>query len=132
MNAAYAWLALPREERPHSAALARQFGDAFARLLAPMAPHAAEELWEKLGHSKSVFLSGWPEVDAAGLRRESFELVVQINGKVRARLAARAEASEGEVRALAMADERTRPWLAGKTIRKAVYVPGKLLNIVAT
>ncbi len=132
MNSAYAWWALPPSERPASSALGRHVAERFTQLLAPMAPHVAEELWEKLGHSQSVFHSAWPAADPRALVRATFELVVQINGKVRARMPARTGASEEDIRALALADDRCRPWLEGKTVKKAVYIQGKLLNIVAS
>ena len=131
MNAAYAWSALPAAERPQAAAVSRHFAERFAQLLAPMAPHMAEELWRRLGHRGSVFLSGWPQADPRALAREVFELVVQVNGKVRARVEAATSASEAEVRELALGHPQVQPWVKGKAVRKVVYVKGKLVSIVA-
>jgi leucyl-tRNA synthetase len=132
MNAAYAWWALPESERPATAELSRHVAERFSGLLAPMAPHVAEELWRKIGHTESVFRSRWPEPDARALKADTFELVVQINGKVRARIPTLSGATEEQVRATALADPACLPWLEGKDVRKAVYVPGKLLNLVVS
>jgi leucyl-tRNA synthetase len=100
-------------------------------LIAPFAPHIAEELWERLGHERSVHLERYLEPDERALSVEEVTLVVQVNGKVRARIAAAASVSEDEALALAFADPNVRAHLDGKELRKHVYVPGKLLNFVA-
>jgi leucyl-tRNA synthetase len=100
-------------------------------LIAPFAPHIAEELWERLGHETSVHLEHYPEPDARALAVDEIMLVVQVNGKVRARIPAPAGVSEDEALALALADPNVRAHLNGKELRKRVYVPDKLLNLVA-
>ncbi|MGA9943805.1 MAG: leucine--tRNA ligase [Candidatus Cybelea sp.] len=100
-------------------------------LIAPFAPHIAEELWERLGHERSVHLERYLEPDELALAVEEVTLVVQVNGKVRARIASAAGVSEDEALALALADPNVRAHLDGKELRKHVYVPGKLLNLVA-
>ncbi|HXO16868.1 MAG TPA: class I tRNA ligase family protein, partial [Candidatus Dormibacteraeota bacterium] len=100
-------------------------------VIAPFAPHIAEELWERLGHSTSVHLERYLEPDERALVTEEITLVVQVNGKVRARIAAGAGVSEDEAVALAMADPNVRSHLDGKELRKRIYVPDKLLNLVA-
>lgn len=100
-------------------------------LIAPFAPHIAEELWERLGHQRSVHLERYLEPDERALAVEEVTLVVQVNGKVRARIAAAAGVSEDEALALALADPNVRAYLDGKELRKHVYVAGKLLNLVA-
>ncbi|MFZ0031949.1 MAG: leucine--tRNA ligase [Candidatus Cybelea sp.] len=100
-------------------------------LIAPFAPHIAEELWERLGHERSVHLERYLEPDERALAVEEITLVVQVNGKVRARIASAAGVSEDEALALALADPNVRAHLDGKELRKHVYVPGKLLNLVA-
>ena len=100
-------------------------------LLAPFAPHIAEELWERLGHEQSVHLERYLEPDERALVVDEITLVVQVNGKVRARVAAPAGVSEDAAVELALAEPNVRTHLDGKEIRKRVYVPDKLLNFVA-
>jgi leucyl-tRNA synthetase len=99
-------------------------------VLAPFAPHIADELWERLGHSTSVHLERYLEPDESALATDQITLVVQINGKVRARVTAQPGISEDGAVALAMAEANVRAQLDGKKIRKRVYVPDKLLNLV--
>ena len=99
-----------------------------ARLLAPLAPHLAEELWELLGN-KNVFDSGWPEHDEAALVRDQVEYVIQVNGKLRGRLSLAAGLSADEVYPLVLSDGQVGKWLEGKTVVKKVFVPDKLVNI---
>ncbi len=100
-------------------------------LIAPFAPHIAEELWERLGNETSVHLQRYPEPDARALTVEEITLVVQVNGKVRARIPAPAGVGEEEALALALADPNVRAHIDGKELRKRIYVPDKLLNLVA-
>ena len=100
-------------------------------LIAPFAPHIAEELWERLGHDTSVHLERYLEPDASVLSVDEITLVVQVNGKVRARIAAAAGVSEDEAVALALAEPNVRAYLGGKEFQKSIYVPDKLLNLVA-
>ncbi|MDP9110996.1 MAG: leucine--tRNA ligase [Candidatus Eremiobacteraeota bacterium] len=99
-------------------------------LLAPYAPHIADELWSRLGHASSVHLERMIEPDEAALARDEITLVVQINGKIRARIPAAPEIGEPEALALALADSNVQAQMTGKAIRKQIYVPGKLLNLV--
>jgi leucyl-tRNA synthetase len=99
-------------------------------LLAPFAPHVAEEFWSMLGHDTSVHLERVVEPDDAALALEEITLVVQINGKIRARIAAQPGISEEEAVALALADGRVRENLDGKQVRKRIYVQDKLVNLV--
>jgi leucyl-tRNA synthetase len=108
----------------------RESVDRLLVLLAPMAPFVAEELWERTGHRGSIFAQPIPTHDAAAVRRESFTLIVQILGKVRARIEVPVGAAEADVRALALADANVRQHLGGTDPAKIIYVPGKLLNIV--
>jgi leucyl-tRNA synthetase len=98
-------------------------------LIQPYAPHAAEELWERLGHER-LWEQPWPEADPAMLERETFELVIQVNGKVRDRVEVPADASEEELVAQAKASPRVQGYLDGNEIRKEIVVPGKLVNLV--
>ncbi|HYL28168.1 MAG TPA: class I tRNA ligase family protein, partial [Candidatus Nitrosotalea sp.] len=100
-------------------------------LIAPFAPHIAEELWERLGHETSVHLQRYLEPDESVLAVDEITLVVQVNGKVRARMPARTGITEDAALELALADPNVRAHLDGKEIRKRIYVPDKLLNLVA-
>ncbi len=100
-------------------------------LIAPFAPHIAEELWERLGHTTSVHLERYLEPDSSVLAVDEITLVVQVNGKVRARIAAPTGVTEETAVELAMADANVRAHLDGKELRKRVYVTDKLLNFVA-
>jgi leucyl-tRNA synthetase len=115
--------------RDPSAPGARFAAETAVSLIQPYAPHIAEELWESLGHSR-LWEQPWPAADEAQLRRETFELVIQVNGRVRDRVQASIEESEDELVARAKASERVQAQLDGKEIRQAIVVPGKLVNLV--
>lgn len=99
-------------------------------IMAPFAPHFAEELWMHLGHAGSVHKEAWPKFDEAALVLDEVELVVQINGKVRDRLVVPTSADAKTVEAIAMASEKIQGLVEGKNIVKIIAVPGKLVNIV--
>ncbi len=113
------------------AKLPREVAEPFVLMIAPLAPHVAEELWRMLGHEETVAYQGWPSYDPAQLVESTVEIVVQVLGKVRGRITVAADAGEDTVREAALADARIAGFVEGKTIRKVIYVPGKLLNIVA-
>jgi leucyl-tRNA synthetase len=98
--------------------------------LSPFAPHLAEELWERLGHAPSVADVAWPTYDPALCVDAEVEIAVQVNGKVRGRITLAREADEATARALALADAGAKPHLEGKTVRKVVYVPGRIVNLI--
>ena len=99
-------------------------------LLAPYAPHIAEELWARLGHTTSVHLERMVQPDATALAVDEITLVVQVNGKVRARITAQPGISEDDAFALALSDTHVQSQIDGKEVRKRIYVPGKLVNLV--
>jgi leucyl-tRNA synthetase len=99
-------------------------------LLAPFAPHLAEELWERLGHAGSIFDSRWPAFDPAKATADTVEFVVQVNGKLRARIPMPRGLSEHQARDAAIADDNVRRFVDGKEVRKVVFVPDRLVNIV--
>jgi leucyl-tRNA synthetase len=105
--------------------------DIYLRMAAPVVPFIAEELWERLGKSGSIHTQSWPEVDETALEQEEITLVVQVNGKLRDRLTLPADVAEDEARERALASDGAQRFLADKTVRKVVYVPGRLVNIVA-
>jgi len=99
-------------------------------MVAPYAPHLAEELWSLFGHERSIFTAAWPAFDERLAAAGDVEVVVQVNGKVRGRVTVGRGASEAEVVALAMQDESVRKFVDGKQLRKTVYVQDRLLNLV--
>ena len=119
VNAATGW-----DRRPHAVL------EPFLLLLAPFAPHVAEELWQKLGHTTSLAYEPWPSFDPALLVEDTVEIAVQVNGKVRGRVRIPAGADQATALAAAKADAAVKPHLEGKAIRKEIVVPGKLVNIV--
>ncbi len=98
--------------------------------VAPFAPHITEELWHELGASMSVHVDTWPPYDEKYLTSEAMTIVVQVNGRLRAQFAIETNATEAAVVAEAKSDEHVQQYLNGRTIKKAVYVPGKLVNLV--
>ena len=107
-----------------------QLAQAYARLLAPFAPHLAEELHAWFGGAGSVYDAGWPSWDEAALVQEEIELVLQVNGKVRGKINVPAQADEAQLREWALSNERVQSYIEGKPLRKVVVVPGKLVNVV--
>jgi leucyl-tRNA synthetase len=105
--------------------------ETYVLMLAPMAPYLGEELWRALGHATSIHLEAWPKFNPELTRDETVTIIVQINGKVRDRLQVPADAPEDEVRGLALASESVNRNLNGKSPKKVIYVPGKLVSIVA-
>jgi leucyl-tRNA synthetase len=104
--------------------------DIYLRMLAPIAPHIAEELWARLGKPNSIHTQPWPELDEAAAAEEEITLVVQVNGKVRDRIVVPVGTGEAEARALALASPAVQKHLDYKEPRKVILVPGKLVNIV--
>lgn len=104
--------------------------DILVHVLAPFVPHLAEELWAALGHETSVHLETWPQYDESALVQDEVEMVVQINGKVREHITVDVALSKEEVAEQALADARVQALIAGKTVRKTIVVPKKLINFV--
>ncbi|KAB2329314.1 leucine--tRNA ligase [Bacillus mesophilum] len=107
------------------------YAEGFVKMLSPIAPHIAEELWAKLGHSGTVTYESWPAFDEAKLTDDEVEIVVQVNGKVKAKLMVPADAQKDILEQIAMEDDKVKEQIEGKTVRKVIAVPGKLVNIVA-
>jgi leucyl-tRNA synthetase len=99
-------------------------------LLAPLAPHLAEELWQLLGHGKTLAYEPWPAFDPEAVREDTVEIPVQIGGKLRARISVPNGAGQEVMEQAARADERIAELLAGKTVAKVVVVPGRMVNFV--
>ncbi|GAB4072714.1 leucine--tRNA ligase [Barrientosiimonas marina] len=105
--------------------------EGFVKMLSPVAPHVSEELWELLGHTETITYENWPAYDPAKLVEDEVEIVIQIMGKVRAKMNVAKDISQEELEKQALANERIQEQLEGKTVRKVIVVPGKLVNIVA-
>jgi leucyl-tRNA synthetase len=108
----------------------RELAEALVLMLAPMAPHIAEELWKRLGHPDSLVHGPFPVVDEKYLIEDTVEYPIQVNGKVRSRVTVAAGASKDDVEALALAEEKIAALLDGDEPRKVIVVPGKLVNVV--
>jgi leucyl-tRNA synthetase len=118
-NAAYKWPSMPRAA-----------AETLVLLLSPLAPHLAEELWQRLGHGESLAYHAWPVADPALLKADVLEIPVQVNGKVRAKISVPAEAQEAEVIEIAKADSNVGKHLAGQNVKRAIYVRGRIVNFV--
>jgi leucyl-tRNA synthetase len=105
--------------------------EAVVLMMSPMTPHISHALWKALGHDTPVVDQRWPSVDEAALELDTVELVVQVNGKLRGRVAVPADAARDVIEEVALADENVQRFVAGKEIRKVIVVPGRLVNIVA-
>jgi leucyl-tRNA synthetase len=114
----------------HSAAI-REALETAVLVLSPIAPHICQELWLHLGHTDLVIDASWPQVDKTALVKDTLLYVVQVNGKVRAKLEVSASMAKEELEAMALADERVQSFTEGKTVRKVIVVPNKLVSIVA-
>ena len=99
-------------------------------LIAPFAPHLAEELWSLSDGNSSIHNQKWPEYNSKFIKEEKFQLIIQINGRVRDKMEVLADISEDEAKELVLEREKVKPWLGGKEIKKIIFVPGKLINIV--
>ena len=102
----------------------------FVLCLAPFAPHIAEELWQRLGETQSIVFAEWPEFDEAKTVRQTIEFVVQVCSKIRARLQIKLDASEDEVKQIVLDNEQVKKYVGGKAIKKIIFVPNKLINII--
>lgn len=129
-NVAIAALIEFNNELVGKGAVPRPVAIAVSLLLAPLAPHIAEELWQKLGHTQSLAYEKWPTYDPALLVESTVEYPVQVNGKLRGKIVVPADADEAAIQAAALADEKVKAAIAGKDVKKAILVKGKLLNLV--
>jgi leucyl-tRNA synthetase len=118
-----------RQDAPTQHAL-REAAEVSALLLSPFTPHIAEDLWQQLGHPDSILHQPWPSYDPMLTQEDEITIVIQVNGRVRSRLTAPAAIAEDDLREAALRHERIQEWIAGKTIRKVVVVPQKLVNVV--
>jgi len=113
-------------------AAAREGWEALVRLIAPVTPHIAQALWQALGHDENILQATWPEVDEAARVQQTITVVVQVNGKVRGRIEAAPGTDRDAMQRQALAEENVHRFVEGKTIRKVIVVPDKLINIVVS
>lgn len=109
----------------------KDFAEGFVKLISPVTPHLAEELWSRLGHTESISYEPWPTYDESKLVEDEVEIVIQVMGKVRAKMMVPKDASKEELETMALENEKIQEWIENKTVRKVIVVPGKLVNIVA-
>lgn len=118
-------------EAPQDYAVRGEALEAAVLLLAPIVPHICQQLWQELGHQQAVIDAPWPSHNEAALARSSIDIVVQVNGKVRARMTVDADSDQESLQQQALADDNVQRFIDGKTVRKIVVVPNKLVNVVA-
>ena len=111
-------------------AVYREALEAIVLMLAPILPHVCHAMWQRLGKNQAVYETQWPSVDHSALKKDSIDLVVQVNGKKRATIHLAAEAVEKQIESAALEDENVRKFIEGKNIAKVIVVPGRLVNIV--
>ena len=102
----------------------------FVKILAPFAPHVAEEMWQRLGHRSSITYAPWPAFDEAKLARDTIKIAVQISGKTRGEIEVPADADQAAVLHAAKSDDKIAALIAGKPIKREIYVKGRLVNLV--
>ncbi len=107
-----------------------EYAEGFVKMLAPMVPHVAEELWQILGHDETLSYKEWPTYDESKLVDDEVEIAVQVLGKVRAKIVVAKDASKEEIEKVALADDKVQEYMAGKDLVKIIVIPGKLVNIV--
>jgi leucyl-tRNA synthetase len=118
------------DRSPQGRAVLQEALEIVVLALSPVVPHACHSLWRELGHATAVVDERWPVADPRALERDTIEVVVQVNGKLRGRVTVPADADAGQVRAAAEADAGVQRYVEGRPVRKFVYVPGKLANLV--
>jgi leucyl-tRNA synthetase len=118
------------DRSPQGRAIVQETLELVAQMLAPIVPHVCHVLWHELGHPDPLIDRAWPKADPQALVQDTIEIVIQVNGKLRGRVAVPAGADRAQMEAAALADAQVQKWIEGKPIRKVIAVPGKLVNIV--
>ncbi len=99
-------------------------------LLSPIVPHITDALWKELGHEEPLIDAAWPKSDPEALEQNEVEMVIQVNGKLRSKVTVAKSADKKQIEDLALADEKIQQHIEGKTVRKTIVIPGRLVNIV--
>ena len=118
------------DDSANGRAIRQEALEAVVLMLSPVVPHVCQKLWENLGHEGDIVVAKWPEVDESALVQDCLEMVIQVNGKLRSKLSVQVSASNDEIEKMALADDKIQSYIDGKTIRKVIVVPKKLINIV--
>lgn len=118
------------DSSPEGRAVVQEALDSIVLLLAPIVPHICHNLWAQLGHSEPLLVASWPATDEKALAQDLIEIVVQVNGKLRGRISVAVDADDDAVREQAFNDENVQRFIAGKEVRKAIVVPGRLVSFV--
>ncbi|MGE5185545.1 MAG: leucine--tRNA ligase, partial [Acidobacteriota bacterium] len=129
-NTAIAEMMVFVNEATKATSIPRAWFEMFVKILSPFAPHLAEELWQRLGHTQSIAYEPWPAHDEAKLARDTMVIAVQVSGKLRSQIEVPLDASEAAILAAAKADDKVQAFLAGKAIKREIYVKGRLVNLV--
>ncbi|MBW2193443.1 MAG: leucine--tRNA ligase, partial [Deltaproteobacteria bacterium] len=120
----------PEDQAPEKSGVMKFALESVVRLLSPIVPHFAEELWEVMGHNTSILLEPWPSYEASALVEDDLLIVVQVNGKLRSRFNVSADADDDTLREMALSDARVQKFMEGKPAKKVIVVKNKLVNIV--
>jgi leucyl-tRNA synthetase len=129
-NTAIAEMMVFVNEATKATAIPRAWFEMFVKILSSFAPHVAEELWQRLGHTRTIAYEPWPAHDEAKLARDVMVIAVQVGGKLRGQIEVAPDASEPDILAAAQADAKVQSCIAGKPVKKAIYVKGRLVNLV--
>ena len=108
----------------------RAYAEGFVKMISCITPHVGEEIWQLLGHEDTIAFEAWPTYDESKCAEQTFEIALQVNGKIRNRINVAADIDAAAALAAAKADEKVAPLLEGMQIVKELYVPGKLVNLV--
>ncbi|WP_020007458.1 leucine--tRNA ligase [Salinicoccus albus] len=111
--------------------VSKEYSEGFVKMLSPVAPHIAEEIWYKFGNEETITYAPWPQYDEAMIVEDEIEIVIQVNGKLKEKMNAPADASKDDLERIAIETDKVQETIADKTIKKIIVVPGKLVNIVA-
>jgi leucyl-tRNA synthetase len=129
-NTAIAEMMMFVNEATRATSVPRAWFEMFVKILSPFAPHLGEELWQRLGHTHTIAFEPWPAYEEAKLARDVMQIAVQVSGKLRGQIEVAPDASEADILATAQADAKVQTFVAGKPVKKAIYVKGRLVNLV--
>jgi len=130
MNTAISEMMVFVNEATKADAVPRAWFEDFVKILSPFAPHLAEELWQGLGHTESIAYAPWPRYDESKLVRDTMVIGIQVSGKLRGQIEVPVDATEQSILAAAKADDKVQAFIAGKPIKREIYVKGRLVNLV--
>jgi leucyl-tRNA synthetase len=129
-NTAISNLMILTNEMDRQETIARKDYEALVLMLAPLAPHIAEELWESLGHAESLSHASWPDYEEQYLQSETVDMMIQVNGKLRSKLTASLDDDQKSIEERVLQDEKVKEYMQGKNVKKIIFVPKRLVNVV--